>query len=109
MRQKTFIQKVCLFLWLQFLIPYALYAQQNNCTFKQPVVVIDFGSGKNVKDVNQSPLLKYNRVFDECPIDGNYSIVSYTSYCFRGDWHRFTEDHTLNDRDGKMMLVNANE
>jgi hypothetical protein len=109
MRQKTFIQRIGLFLWLQFAISHVLCAQQNNCNFKEPVVVIDFGSGKNVKDINQSLLPKYNRVFDECPIDGNYSLVSYTSNCFSDDWHTFTEDHTLNDRDGKMMLVNANE
>jgi hypothetical protein len=109
MRHKIFIQRIGLSLWLQFAISHALYAQQNNCTFKEPVVVINFGAGKDVKDINQSSLPKYNRVFDECPIDGNYSLVSYTSNCFSGDWHTFTEDHTLNDRDGKMMLVNANE
>src|SRR5437762_14327288 len=108
MRQKIFIQKFAFLFWLQFAINHALFAQQNNCTFKETVVIIDFGSGNNVNDVNQSPLPKYNRVFDECPIDGNYALVSYTSKCFMGDWHTFIEDHTLNDKDGKMMLVNAN-
>src|SRR3954468_16869222 len=105
MRQKH-IQRLTLLLWSQLAINQTLYAQQNNCIFQEPVVVIDFGSGKNATDVNQSPLPKYNRVFDECPIDGNYAIVSYTSNCFNGDWHTFVEDHTLNDKDGKMMLVN---
>jgi len=108
MRQKTFIQEIGLFLWLQFVINQALYAQQNNCTFKDPLLIIDFGAGKDVKDINQSPPPKYNRVFDECPIDGNYSFVSYSSDCFGGDWHTFVQDHTPNDKDGKMMLVNAN-
>src|SRR5262245_46748960 len=109
MRQKRFIQKIGLFLWLQFLINHTLPAQQNNCTFKEPIFIIDFGTGENAKDINQSPLPKYNRVFDGCPTDGNYSIVSYTSGCFGGDWHTFVQDHTFNDKDGNMMVVNANE
>ena len=53
MRQKTFIQEIGLFLWLQFVINQALYAQQNNCTFKDPLLIIDFGAGKDAKDINQ--------------------------------------------------------
>ncbi|HEY6978861.1 MAG TPA: hypothetical protein VH396_21335 [Chitinophagaceae bacterium] len=109
MRQRTFIQRTGLILWLQFAISHTIYAQQNNCTFKDPVVVIDFGAGKDVKDINQSPLAKYNRVLNKCPTDGNYAFASYTSDCFGGDWHTLVQDHTPNDKHGSMMLVNANE
>jgi hypothetical protein len=109
MRQKTFIRRIVLLSWLQFAINPVLWSQKNDCTFKEPLLIIDFGSGKNVKDINQFPLPKYNCVFNECPIDGNYSFVSHMSNCFNGDWHTFNQDHTSNDKDGKMMLVNANE
>jgi hypothetical protein len=109
MGRKTFIRRIVVFLCLQFAINQALWAQQNNCIFKEPLLIIDFGAGKDIKDINQSPLPKYNRVFNDCPADGNYSFVSHTSECFRGDWHTFNQDHTLNDKDGKMMLVNASE
>lgn len=107
MRQKTFTEKIILFLSL-VIITEPLLSQQNNCIFKEPLLIIDFGSGKDVKDINELPLSNYNRVFNACPIDGNYSFVSYTSNCFHGDWHTFNHDHTLNSKDGNMMLVNAN-
>ena len=84
-----------------------LEAQQYDCTFKAPSVNIDFGTGKSIPGLNVSALPRYRQVFSTCPPDGHYSLVSHTSECFNGDWHTFNEDHTLNDNDGKMMLVNA--
>jgi hypothetical protein len=109
MRLKTFTRITILFLWLHIGINQALLAQQNNCTFKEPFLIINFGVGKNVRDINQFPLPKYNRVLNNCPPDGNYSFVSYTSDCFAGDWHTFNQDHTMNGKAGNMMLVNASE
>jgi hypothetical protein len=106
---KTFTRKIVVFLSVSLTINQTLFSQSNNCTFKEPFLIIDFGVGKDVKDVNQSPLPKYNRVFDACPPDGNYSFVSQTSNCFNGDWHIFNQDHTSTNKDGNMMLVNANE
>src|SRR4051812_16914316 len=108
MTQKTFISKITLFLCLQYLLQTTSKAQQSDCTFKEPMLIIDFGVGSDAEDINKFSLPKYNRVSGECPIDGNYSFASYTSDCFAGDWHTFNEDHTPNDKDGKMMLVNAN-
>ncbi len=48
----------------------------------------------------------YDRVLSSCPTDGHYSFASYTSECFRGDWHTI-EDHTPGDADGNMLLVNS--
>ncbi len=109
MKQKTFVSRVILFLCLQSVLQTGLQAQQTDCTFKEPLFKIDFGTGRDDGDINTFPLPKYNHVFNECPIDGNYSFVSHTSDCFNGDWHTFIEDHTLNDKDGKMMIINANE
>ena len=81
---------------------------QDDCTFK-PFLTIDFGAGKDIPDLNYFSLEKYGRVFDTCPNDGYYSYVSSTGDCFNGDWLTFTEDHTLGDVDGRMLVVNASE
>lgn len=107
MRQKTFTIKIILFLCLQLAIIHTLFSQQN-CIFKEPLVIIDFGVGKDVRDINDSPLPEYNRVFNSCPIDGNYSFVPRTGNCFNGNWHTFSRDRTSNKKGGNMMLVNAN-
>jgi hypothetical protein len=109
MRLKTFTAKVILFICVSFAMAQTLFTQTNNYTFKAPCFIIDFGVGKNVGDINELRLPKYNRVFDVCPQDGNYSFVSHTGNCFNGDWHTFNQDHTAKNKDGNMMLVNANE
>ncbi|MEJ7738276.1 MAG: hypothetical protein WKF97_12680 [Chitinophagaceae bacterium] len=81
-------------------------AQNANCTFKQPIITINFGAG-NVPDLNTAELFNYERVSSYCPTDGHYTFASYTSDCFRGDWFTLPEDHTPGDADGNMMLVNA--
>jgi len=86
-----------------------LSGQQYDCTFKEPLLKIDFGEGKTSPVINSSYLPKYQQVSHSCPIDGHYSYVSSTSDCFGGDWFTLYEDHTPNDNDGNMMLVNASE
>lgn len=108
MRQEIFISSAILFLCLQCALQPALHAQQYNCTFKAPLLTIDFGTNKDAPDINHLPLPNYRQAYSMCPIDGYYSFVSYTSGCFQDDWLTFSEDHTLNDEDGNMMLVNAN-
>lgn len=81
-------------------------AQSGECTFKPPFYHMHFGRG-NVKDVNSTTLALYNRVSSSCPTDGHYAFTSYTSDCFRGDWHTLAEDHTPGDVDGNMLLVNS--
>src|SRR4051794_31658776 len=108
MRQRIFTGSTLLFLYMQFVLQPPLRAQQYNCTFKAPLLTIDFGRGRDVEDINRLPLPNYRQVFYTCPIDGHYSYVSHTSGCFEDDWLTFSEDHTLSDKDGNMMLVNAN-
>lgn len=81
-------------------------AQPGECTFKPPFFLMHFGKG-NVQDVNISSLALYDRVSSSCPTDGHYTFTSYTSDCFRGDWHTLTEDHTPGDVAGNMLLVNS--
>lgn len=105
---KVLFCQTFLLLYLTCLVKQKLQAQQVNCSFKEPLYTIDFGSGEDKLDMNNFPPYKYRRDFGTCPNDGNYSFTSYTSDCFNGDWLTFNEDHTLNDINGNMMLVNAN-
>jgi len=88
------------------LLALGVCAQEWNCTFKEPVVKIGFGSG-NARDINTGFLFNYERVSHYCPPDGYYSYASSTSDCFGGDWHTINEDHTPGDVDGNMLLVNG--
>jgi hypothetical protein len=81
-------------------------AQNEDCIFNKAVVTIHFGTG-NVREVNSQVSYNYDRVAHSCPTDGHYTYTSYTSDCFRGDWHTLTEDHTAGDANGNMMLVNG--
>ena len=87
-------------------LAFSAKAQPANCTFKPPQFTIHFGAG-SVGDVNSVDLSNYRRVSHSCPSDGYYTFASYTSECFRGDWHTLTEDHTPGDAGGNMLLVNA--
>ena len=100
------ILKKTLFLLLILPFTFQLKAQFANCTFKQPVITINFGTG-NVPDPNTEEPSNYMRVASSCPTDGHYTYTSYTSDCFRGDWLTLPEDHTPGDVAGNMMLVNA--
>src|SRR5690348_5143585 len=83
-----------------------MIAQSANCTFKPPVVTIDFGSG-DIPDTNNELLQNYKRVDNYCPTDGHYTYTPYTSDCFRGDWFTLIQDHTRGDESGNMLLVNS--
>lgn len=83
-----------------------MQAQQLNCTFKPPVITIDFGAGEDIRDINTATQADYERVGSSCPSDGHYTYTDYTSECFSGDWLTL-EDHTPGDKNGNMMLVNA--
>lgn len=82
-------------------------AQTGNCIFKDTIFKVDFGTEKNVKEFNLRSLKQYRQAFGPCPEDGFYSYTSRTSDCFAGDWLTITADHTPNDFDGRMMLINS--
>ena len=95
-------------LFLLLILPFTFQskAQPANCTFKEPVITINFGTG-NVPDRDIEEPFNYTRVMSSCPTDGHYTYTSYTSDCFRGDWLTLSEDHTPGDVAGNVMLVNA--
>lgn len=82
---------------------------QEQCSFKEPVVKIDFGSGNDIHEPGIFSNPQYKRDYSICPDDGHYAFVSKTQDCFNKDWFTLNEDHTTNDRDGIMMIVNASE
>ena len=85
------------------------YAQTYNCNYKEPVINIDFGTSGSDRDLNLSNVKNYQKTTGSCPDDGYYSFVSATSDCFGSRWHTLPSDHTPNDINGRMMLVNASE
>jgi len=84
-----------------------LYAQLCNGSLGDPVVNITFGTGPTNPNSINGFNTTYNYVTSDCPQDGNYTIASYSPYCFGGSWWNLPEDHTPNDVNGNMMIVNA--
>src|SRR5215210_7488238 len=106
MANKILKRRLKLLFVLLYVLP-QVYAQQNNCIFKEPLINIDFSEGRDLSGINILPLHNYNQTVSTCPDDGYYSFVSSTSDCFGGDWLTFNNDHTSNNQSGRMMLVNA--
>jgi len=81
-----------------------LHAQLCQGSLGDPVVNITFGSGTS----SQRPfaLTNYSFVSNDCPNDGSYTLINRTSGCFGNTWHS-VENHTPNDANGLMMLINA--
>ena len=72
-----------------------------------PVVNITFGKGPNPGAPLSITATYYTYTGSSCPNDGSYTVVNSTSGCFNNSWHTIAEDHTPNDVDGYMMLINA--
>ncbi len=91
------------------IVPASLFAQQLGCSYKDPLVRIDFGNSSGGGEINLSLIKRYNRTESSCPDDGDYSFATYTGDCFGGHWHIIFSDHTPGDNEGRMMIVNAAE
>jgi gliding motility-associated-like protein len=72
-----------------------------------PVVNITFGSGSNPGNPLAASLPNLTYTSELCPNDGYYTIVNSTGGCFGNTWHSVPADHTPNDVNGYMMLINA--
>lgn len=72
-----------------------------------PVVNITFGQGSNPGPQLSPGITNYNYVSSGCPDDGNYGIGTSTIACFGNTWHTVPEDHTPQDGNGYMMIINA--
>jgi len=72
-----------------------------------PVVNVTFGTGSNPGTPLQAATTTYSYTTTTCPNDGSYTVVNSTSGCFSNSWYNIPQDHTPNDNNGYMMLVNA--
>ncbi len=83
------------------------FSQTTDCEFKLAVINIDFGTVANLKNIDLSLPKNYSKSKVVCPDDGQYAITHFSPPCFDYKWHALLQDHTANDVDGKMMVVNA--
>ncbi|MCW3089147.1 MAG: hypothetical protein JWP81_216 [Ferruginibacter sp.] len=105
MSPKFFLKKAIVFFCL--LCQLASNAQVCSGALGDPVVNVSFGSGANPGGQLQAASTTYTFTSAPCPPDGSYTVVNNTAGCFGSTWHTLPEDHTPNDNNGYMMLVNA--
>ncbi|TKK68299.1 gliding motility-associated C-terminal domain-containing protein [Ilyomonas limi] len=88
---------------------YANQLQAQLCTgsLGDPVVNITFGTVSQPLTSRQTSY----RFDQDCPDDGEYTIASAVPQCHAADnsWHPLREDHTPNDINGMMMIINASQ
>lgn len=94
-------------LFIFLLAGFNLNAQVCTGSLGDAVVSINFGAGTGVGAALPASQTTYSYIAGDCPNDGSYTIINSTGNCFSGSWHNLTEDHTPNDVNGYMMLVNA--
>ena len=82
-------------------------AQTCTGSLGDPVVNITFGAGAASAGPLSNNVTSYIYSTDACPKDGIYTIVSQSQGCFGNTWHTVTQDHTPDDVNGNMMLINA--
>jgi gliding motility-associated-like protein len=92
-------------LLLLVLVSSLSYSQCSNSS-GAPIVFETFGAGAStIGPPLPAGFTNMQYIKDACPLDGQYSIVNYTSSCFANVWHTVT-DHT-GDKNGYFMLINA--
>jgi len=85
----------------------AVEAQICNGSLGDAVVNVNFGAGTGTGSPLPGATTTYSFVSGDCPDDGSYTVIAATNACFGNSWHTLSQDHTLNDLNGQMMLVNA--
>ncbi|MEJ7768852.1 MAG: gliding motility-associated C-terminal domain-containing protein [Chitinophagaceae bacterium] len=95
------------FLFFLLLINLCIQAQICTGSLGDPVVNVTFGTGSNPGNPLSRFVSNYNYTSVACPQDGFYTIVNSTTACHSNTWHSAAEDHTPNDVNGYMMIVNA--
>jgi gliding motility-associated-like protein len=95
------------FLLIVLLLSLISQAQICRGSLGDPVVNVTFGSGTNPGGPRSTVSSNYMYTPVSCPGDGVYTIVNSTSLCFNNTWHSLSEDHTPNDTNGYMMLING--
>ena len=70
-----------------------------------PLISETFGSGTQTFGAPlPAGVTQFQYVTNICPMDGQYTIVNYTTGCY-GEWHSLTD--ASGDPDGYFMIVNA--
>lgn len=89
------------------------------CAFCQPVfaqlcanpsgpLVINQTFGTASQPISMEGLTPYQYVPPTCPSDGQYTITStIDGSCFSYTWYALASDHTAEDVDGNMLIVNG--
>lgn len=95
------------FAFVSIILPAKLTSQICTGSLGDAVVNVTFGSGSNPGSPLTGATTNYNFITADCPSDGSYTVINATNRCFSSSWHSLTEDHTPNDVNGYMMLVNA--
>lgn len=105
--RRQHITSFIVFLLSTFVSGYTAIAQLCQGSLGDPVVNINFGAGTGPASPLPGTLTNYGFVPYSCPQDGFYSIGNSSPVCFNDTWHILSEDHTPNDTNGYMMIVNA--
>jgi len=78
-----------------------------NGSLGDPVVNITFGAGSNPGPALKAGLPNLTFTSNSCPDDGFYTVANSIPGCFGASWHSYNTDHTPNDANGYMMVINA--
>jgi gliding motility-associated-like protein len=99
---------VRIFLLILFVFSISEFCSAQICTgsLGDPVVNINFGTGTTGSALSASTT-NYTFTSNPCPQDGIYTVVNSSTGCHNNTWHSVTEDHTPNDNNGLMMVINA--
>ena len=97
-----------IFLLILFVFSVSQFSRAQICTgsLGDPVVNINFGTG-TIGSALSASTTNYTFTSSPCPQDGIYTVVNSSTGCHNNTWHSVTEDHTPNDNNGLMMLINA--
>ena len=109
MLMPSHLRKLILLCSILFVISSSISLKAQLCSgsLGAPVVNITFGSGPTSPSNISGFTTTYNYVASSCPLDGNYTIMSSSPYCFGGTWWTLNTDHTPNSVNGDMMIINA--
>ncbi|GAB3897649.1 hypothetical protein GCM10028803_16050 [Larkinella knui] len=76
------------------------------CTGILGEAIINETFGSSVLTPLETGKTTYQFVSDRCPGDGEY-ILANSTHCYGSTWHTVLEDHTPDDANGVMAIVNA--
>jgi gliding motility-associated-like protein len=103
----TVYKQTLVFFFFIFILASEVKSQLCSGSLGDPVVNITFGSGNNPGPSLPFGTTNYIYIPGDCPKDGYYTIANSTSGCFGNTWFNLMQDHTPNDVNGYMMLINA--